>query len=186
MEDIAVLNPIESKEVKKPKENSLDQLLSKLTAADEGMLDISLDDQLDLLESGRIKVDNYKYLVDKLEAQADLFKKWSKEFSDMEKSVRNNRKRLLDHMTYVMQRNGFEQFTGNRYQVRLQKSKPSVEVKAQASAVYKIHFPEMIKTEHSWDKSKLFEALKSGDEKVKNVAELKESVHPRFTINKGF
>lgn len=173
-------------ETPKEKPNSLDSLLGLLNAADDGLLEIELDEHLALIEQGKIKVDSYKYLIDKLESQADMMKKYKDDYAAQEKSLRNKRKRLLDHLLFSMHKNGFDKFPGNQFEVGIRKARPSVEMKLEASAIMKAKYPDLVRTEYSWDKNKITEKLKLDDPDVRNLASFKESFYAKFNIKKGF
>lgn len=164
---------------------TLHNLLQMLLQVDEGMTEFSLDDQLDLLEAGKVKVDNYKYLIDHLESQAVLLKKWEDEYKTARQAVENNVKRLKNHMLFAMQANGFSMFTGNQYVVKLLKAAPAVEVKGEPTAAMKIKYDGFIKTSYEWDKKAIGAALKAGDPKAAELGSLRETVYPKFSIVKG-
>lgn len=164
--------------------NTLESLLSRLTAIDDELIDLDLDEQVELMEQGKVKVDNYKYIVDRMDAQADLYKKWAEEHSKAEKALRIKRKQLLNHLLFSLQKNGFQKFTGNKYQVTIRKARPAVELKVGASALLKIRHPELIKTAYSWDKTEIGKRLKEGDESLAEIAALKETHFAHFSIAK--
>lgn len=164
--------------------STLAQLLDKMTAIDDGLLEIDLSDQIELMQEGKVKVDSYKYLVDKLEFQADLYKKWASEYLQAEKILRNKRKQILNHLLFSLQKSGFKKFTGNKYVVTIRKARPSVDIKSPASALMKVHYPDLVRSEYSWDKNEISNRLKSGDEKASEIASLKESYFAHFTLSK--
>lgn len=169
-------------EPKKP--TTLSQLLHALTEADNAFVTLSLEEHIDLMEAGRVKVDNYKYLLDKMKSQEEILDKWVDEYTAAKRIVANNRRRLQEHLVYVMKSSGFEMFTGHRFRVKIQKSKPAVQMAIEPNDLLKLKFPEIIRTKYEWDKVKVYELLKSGDEKISELGTLKESLYPSFSIVK--
>lgn len=166
--------------------STLHALLMALTQADDDMQEtLQLDQQSELIEAGRIKVDSYKYLLDKLEAQEAMLDKWVQEYLDARRAIQNNRKRLIEHLTFALRSNGFDKFTGNQYVVSLRKAPPSVEVKGEPTAGHKLKYSEFVRTKYEWDKTAIRDALKAGNESAAELAALKETVYPKFTVLKG-
>lgn len=164
---------------------TLRQLLAQLQALDDDMIQLSLEDQTELIEAGRVKVDNYKYIIDKLDAQAAYLKAREDEYAQARRVVENNLRRIRDNLVRSMQTFGFDQFAGQTFTVRLAKAPPSVEVSGDCDAAMKIRWPDYVRVKYEWDKTALRDALKSGsDPDVTNVAALKENVYPRFSVIK--
>lgn len=166
------------------KPTTLNELLALLTEADNAFLTLSLDEHADLIEAGRVKVDNYKYLIDKMKSQEELLDKWMEEYAAAKRTVFNNRRRLTEHLLYVLRSHGFDKFTGNRFVVKIQKSKPAVQMTVEPNDLLKLRYPDIIRTKYEWDKVKVYELLKSGDEKLCELGTLKESIYPSFSIIK--
>ena len=168
-----------------PSSFSLDELLSRLTAADEGALDLDLDQQKELVEHGQVKVDNYKYIDDKMKSHVELLDKWAKEFADAKKVVENRRQNLRKHLVRVMQSNKFEKYTGKRYVLAIQRARSAVDVKAKPDAMTKLSFPNYVRVEYKWNLEALGDAIRQGDEEVTKFASLVESWYPKYTVAKG-
>lgn len=164
---------------------SLNQLLLKMTEVDDGMLELSLDDQIELIDAGKIKVDNYKYFIDKVDAQAELFKKWEREFREKKQVMENLSKRIKDHMIWSMNNNGFKKFTGERYVVTIRRAKSSVVVTSKPTPEMMLDFSDLIRTKYEWEKDKIATALKTGNEDVAQFASFKENYSAKFEVNKG-
>lgn len=168
-----------------PPKPTLNSLLASLKAVDDEMIEVSLDEQLDLIENGRIKVDNYKYILDKLEVQAIFLEKRREEIQKSLQVINNNIKRIKEHLIYALRSNGFEKFTGHEYVVSVRKAAPAVEVKAEPTVAMKIKYPDYIKTKYEWDKTALKEAVKRGDDpELAELAGLRETFYPKFSIVK--
>lgn len=163
---------------------SLYSLLSALKAVDDEMLEVSLDDQIDLIEGGRVKVDSYKYILDKLEVQKIFYEKRAEEIEKSLQAIKGNIKRLREHLVHALRTNGFDKFTGHEYVVTVRKAPPAVEVKTEPDAKLKIRFPDFVKTEYKWDKKAILARLKAGDPLAAELAGLRESFYPQFSLVK--
>ncbi len=167
----------------KPK--SLHSLLLALQAADEEMEEIDLSLQIDLMDGAKIKVDNYKYIIDKLETHEAFLKKREDEYAKARRAIQSQVKRIKEHLLFALQSNHFEKFTGFEYVVSQQKAPPSVSLKVSEPTIsHAIHFAEFVRTSYDWDKIAIKAALKEGNETVANIAEMKENIYPRFTLNR--
>lgn len=167
-------------------DKSLNKLLMALTEVDNSIADVDYEVQADLFDKGKIKVDSYKYLIDKLDAQAEYFERREKEYYEAKKHCQNASRRLKDQLTFALQNNGWEKFTGHEYVVALRKSKPSVVLKAEATPKLRLKYPELIETEYKWKKTAVGDLLRTQpDHDIAELASLKESVHVRFSLNKG-
>lgn len=172
-------------ELEKVASPSFHQLLLSLQTADEAMETVDLDAQLDLLEAGKIKVDNYKYILDKLELQAEYLHLKEQEYAAAKTSVKKNIERLKKHLLFALQSNDFEKFTGHQYVVRQAKSAPSLELKASEPTLnHAIKYPNFVRTSYDWDKKALINALKAGDSSAELIADIKHTVYIKFTVNK--
>lgn len=168
----------------KPK--SLNELLQALCLADEAMLEIDLDEAPDLLEQGKVKIDSYKFILDRMESIAEELKRKENEYKTARKSVESQRERLMGHLMYALETNGFEKFTGHQYKVRLQYSE-FVDLKlSEPGAHHKIHFPDLIKTTYEWRKSDIKRLLKTDVEKLDSEADktMAEKVREFASIGK--
>lgn len=168
----------------KPK--TLNELLRALCMIDEAMLDVNLDDAPDLMEAGKVKVDSYKYLIDRFDSMAEELKKKENEYKAARRTIENQRERLMGHMMYALETNGFDQFTGHQYKVRVQHSE-YVDLKfTEPGAHHKIHFTDLVKTTYEWKKSDIKRILKTDIEKIQDEAdrELAEKVREIASIAK--
>jgi len=169
--------------VAEPAKPTLFNLLSALKAVDEEMIELNLDEQIDLIENGRVKVDSYKYVLDKLEVQAEFLARREKEINKAKKAIEANIKRVKEHLVKSMQDNGFDKFTGNEYVVSLRKNgRPAVDIKAEATAAMKIKYPDLIKTEYSWVSDAVRAKLKEGDHEIMALAGFKQTYSAIFSL----
>lgn len=160
------------------------ELLETLTLCDAGLVNLTLEENEELLKRTAIKVDNYKYLLEKLEAESERLKKRIDEFkfsrSAVDNKIESVKKLLLKHM----EAQGFTKLPGEDFKVSVTESE-FVEVKTDATYELFTEFPAFIKPSYAWDKPMLKEALKKKEfPKIEEVAELKKAKHARFSVNK--
>ena len=168
------------------KPQTLNELLRALCLIDEAMLDVDLNAAPDLLEAGKVKIDNYKYLLDELELRQEHMKRKKDEYAKAEATLKNQAKRLKEHLVYAMQANGFEKFSGHEYKCWVQYSE-SVELKlTEPGAHHKIHFPSLVKTTYEWKKNDIRRILKADIEKIQSESDraMAEKVREFATIAK--
>jgi hypothetical protein len=167
------------------KPESLHSLLLQLQACDDAMLEIDLGKQIDLMDGAKVKVDSYKYILDKLEAQESYLAAREKEYATAKKTIQSNIKSIREHLVFAMVANGFEKFTGNQYAVTMQKSKGAVHLKQGDPDIYKaMQYSDFVRTDYSWDKSAIQKALSEGNAQVSEVAELRVNTFPKFSVLK--
>ena len=177
----------------KPK--TLNEILRSLVLIDEAMMEVDLSEAPDLMENGKVKIDNYKYLIDEMELRREHMTLKKQEYAKAEKTLDNQIRRLKEHLVYAMTANGFEKFTGNEYKCWVQYSE-SVELKlTEPGPHHKIHFPSLIKTTYAWKKDDIKRMLKADiaslDEKdrataeeLRQVARIAKNPSIRFSVMK--
>jgi glutamyl-tRNA reductase len=179
----------------KPK--TLNELLRALCLIDEAMLDVDLNAAPDLLAEGKVKIDNYKYLIDEMDLRRESMKRKREEYAKAEKTLENQIKRLKEHLIYAMQANGFEKFSGNEYKCWVQYSESVKLSLSEPNAQLKIHYPDLIKTSYEWkltpikqilkkDPASLDESDRSLAEKVREFATITKTPSVRFSVLKDF
>ncbi len=167
------------------KPESLYQLLLALQSADNSCENLDLSAQIDLMDGAKIKVDNYKYILDKLESHEFYLSQREKEYTAAKKTIQANIKRLREQLLFALQANGFERFTGNQYVVTQQKAKASVSLKLGEPDVFKaLTYGDFVRTEYVWDKAAISKALAEDNPQAREIAELKQTIFPKFLINK--
>lgn len=168
----------------KPK--TLNELLHALCMADEMLLDVNLDEVPDLLEQGKVKIDSYKYIMDRMESMIVEMDRKETEYASAKSTLKRQLKRLKEHLAFALINNGFEKFTGNQYKCWVQYSE-SVDLKlSEPGAHHKIHFPNLIKTTYEWKKTDIKRILKLDPEKIEDASDrqLAEKVREFASIAK--
>ena len=142
------------------KPTTLDELLKALCLIDEAMLELDLEDQQVLMEDGKIKVDNYKYLKNKMDAMLVELKSKENEYRTARQSIEKQIDRLMSNMTKAMVDNGFEMFTGNQYKGSIRYYDSVAMQVAKPEDRHAIEFPELVRTTYSWNKKEITPLLK--------------------------
>jgi hypothetical protein len=93
------------------------------------------------------------------------------EYAKAETTLKNQARRLKEHLIYAMTVNGFEKFTGNEFKCWVQYSE-SVEMKySEPGANHKIHYPDLVQTTYAWKKNDIKRILKTDIEKLETESE---------------
>lgn len=164
---------------------TLNQLLIALSNADEELSEFDPNQQLDLMEAGKVKVDNYKYILDKLEAQEFYLSAREKEFTAARKAIQSHIRKLKDNLLFALQNNGFEKFTGHQFIVSKRRAAPAVEIIAggDPTALHMMKFSDYIRIKYEWNKEAI--RLNIGkDPLVDELATMRETYYTRFSPNK--
>ncbi len=159
-------------------------LLQRLQAVDQSFDDIGLDGEIDLLNKGKVKIDAYKYILDKLASQIWYLDQRLDEYSRAKKTVDNAQKRVKSRLLEALEANEFTKFTGHRWVVSVRKANPSIEISGTGiiDDSLKERHPDLIKTSYVPDKTAIKKALQAGQKL--DWATLKETTYVSFSINK--
>lgn len=158
-------------------------LLQRLNAVDQCFDGLDLDDSIDLLNKGKVKIDAYKFILDKLSAQLWYLDQRLEEYAKARKTIDNAQKQIKSRLLSALEANEFTKFTGHQWAVSVRKSN-SVEISGtgQIDHALKEKHPDLIKTTYTADKTAIKKALQSGEDL--GWAKLKETNYVTFTINK--
>lgn len=165
-------------------EMSLPRILDLMTMVDEGVVEASAAEMTALMDRAGHKVDSYKFVDEQFGMDELRLANRIKEFQAAKKTITNKRENLKKLLVYAMQKNGFTKFKGEDYKVALRTSK-SINPKREPVAMDVVIAPECVKVTYEWKKTELKAALAKGDQFAAAVCEIKESVSPTFSVNKG-
>lgn len=144
---------------------TLQNLLAKLNAADNALVELTDEEQSQIIVDLAKKIDSYVYVLDHyderirtLEINAELI-----HFSI--KQLRDGRDNLKEQMKLHMESQGFDKLTGDIHQVSLVKRKDveltlPEETDDRVFMIYPEEFSSMKKV-WSWNKNKIKEAIKN-------------------------
>ena len=160
--------------------NEQNELIEKLLSCD-GELSAEMELKLSELDlSIPSKVDSYRYIMDRLEAEEEYFSAKANEYHAATKVLANARLRIKDQLKHQMQEQGLEVLCGNDYQFKLSKTKGSVLVNNE-DLIPKEYIKEVLT--RTVDKVSLAQDLKEG--MVIPGVSLSESVSLRSSVMKN-
>jgi hypothetical protein len=168
-------------------EKPLHQLLRALNEADDALYAINWDEQDALMEAGKLKVDSYKYIHDKLTLQLQHFDDLVKRFTAQKKSVQSNLDSFMRHLKWAMESNGFQMFTGNEYLIKM-RADEYCEIKEGMECLpkHRVIYGDLVRVKYEWSKTAITKALESSDPELKakaeQIASIGVRVKPEFDI----
>lgn len=130
------------------------------------------------------KIDAIKYRLNEWAARAKMIDEdWLLPLAARKKAILSSHGRLEAYLSTQMAVRGFETLPGHAFRVDLVNSTPAVVVVCEPNGDALNEFGWAVKTNYSWDKAKLKEALQAGVQL--SFAELKQGKHLRFYPKKG-
>lgn len=143
---------------------SLPSLLSTLTAADEGLLELTDEDLQELGKELFKKVDSYHYLLEKFEGEIERYTKRIAEFQEKKKNLQASKDRLKELLMYNMSVNKFEMLSGDDYQVKMHRRKDvDVNVTGDPTVMQYNTMPALVKQKFVWNNAAIKAGVKSGE-----------------------
>ena len=141
-------------DLEEPKKPTLMSLLAAFSAADAEIEALNLDPNIDLLDAGKIKIDGYKFVLDKLKAQEFFLIARRDEYEKSLKSVRSQIKSIKDHLIFALDTHHFQKFTGHDYVVSIRPNpSASLVIKGQEPNAYmKSRYDQYVRVRYEWDK----------------------------------
>lgn len=170
-------------------ENSFNKLLAALTYYEDVIdgVDWSLLDRI--MQKGGEKVDALAYVRGHLESRIHYTDARAAEWAAASKSAKAGLAEFDRRVKYAMEKNGFSEFLGKDYRVRL---KPSAycdleERAIDCNSLHKLHYEEFVTAEYKWSLAKLTAALKLAPDdplrlKAEKVASIKTRLKPVIEI----
>jgi len=166
--------------------NSLQSLLTTLSANDAGLLEMTPEQQESIVLALSTKVDSLHYIDEKFESEVVRVSKRIEELQTAKRVLENNKKRLRELVVFHMKQNGFERLPGENYQVALIKRK-SIEYSIDDKPSDEMIFdrPEFIRTSYAWNKDAISAAIKADPETYAIFGRLVEKEFLKFSIRRG-
>jgi hypothetical protein len=158
---------------------SMRQILKLMTAVDEGMAELSVDEMRELAKTAAIKVDSYRYMITKLRSESERLAAEAEPILKASKSLARKADGLESLLCWHLRENKLTGMPGERFRVELRASR-SVKVNPQAEAGAYIRYADFMRLKYEWDKNKLQAALKRGDEAAREIAEFEENYSVQF------
>lgn len=161
--------------------SSLGQLLQILEAADNGLVELDTDSAREILTRLNVKVDCYKYLLEKYEAEIKRVADRQKEYQDLRRVLENKRDSIKSMMAYFMASNNFTSVPGQEWVAKLRETE-SVKVLTDANQDTFIKYFQFHRVKYEWDKEKIKDYIRAGNSFECAILETKPSV--RFELKK--
>ena len=168
---------------KEEQKQSFWDLLNLLEQIDECVVQLSPEEISRVLEKSQLKVDTYKYVLDKLKSHAEYLGQRAAEFAAAMQATENHVKRLKAHLVWVLEQKGTDRWPGKDYQIKLvatQSIQPQIEPNSRLS----LKFPDCVKRSYSWDKKALKEALQDPESPLQDYAKVQTNKSIRFSVRR--
>ncbi len=135
------------------------------------------DDQIaGLVEAIPAKVENYHGFVDFVRLRGKQFREHASQFEKTARGLEGRADAIESRLAYLMSTAGVKKLAGERWQATV-KTNERIELKnSSCSAEDFLAFPAFAKSEFSWSKTEIKNALKAGDLEAAKVADLKTSM----------
>jgi hypothetical protein len=160
-------------------EMSLGEILRLMQAADEGMAELTADDMRTLGEMAGLKVDGYRYMISKYEAEAKRLAEEAAPIVKASQTMARKAASLERLLLWRLQSNKLERMPGERFMVELKASR-AVKVRPTAEAGAYVRYADFMRLKYEWDKVKLTAALKKEDPAAKEIAEFETNYKIEF------
>jgi hypothetical protein len=160
-------------------------LVTILTAVDEGNYSLTPEQHSQLGVVLRNKVDNCSHFVDEIEDRVKRHREYAKQHAEAARTLERQLAGFLDYISFTMRSGGFEKLPGTEFQISLRRSEETV-LKREPSPEDFEQAPEYVteKRSYSWKKTEIKAALKTGTFPL-SCASLKENFNPQFKIKKA-
>ncbi len=175
------LEPTQDPLAVKP-EMSLGEILRLMQASDEGMVDLSTDDMQALGEMAGMKVDGYRYMISKFQAESKRLAEEAAPIVKASQAMARKAASIEKLLMWRMQSNKLTKMPGETYSASIKTSR-AVSVKRDAEAGAYARYGSYLRTNYEWDKVALTKALKDEDETAKEIAEFVENYKIEFKPN---
>lgn len=164
---------------------TLGQILKLLTESDSALVNLDAQQLEQLGTMLADKVDAYKYVQEKIEAEVARLDARIKEFQQAKKSVTKAYERLKELLAFHMKSKGFPRLPGMDYVARLGSSKSVKMRRDDVSSLDVLNYTGFVRVKYEWDKTAIKAALENKDPKAAEIAEIVESPWVTFDVNKG-
>jgi len=143
---------------------TFDELLGQFDQLDDLLADPEFDPKI-LVNAMRAKVDGIKAVVDRMDNSSEGLEKAAAPLVAKAKAIRNNRKRLMAHITYAMENHDAGEqalIPGNLWELRLRKaSVPALYIPPATPLDYSTYLELVDRTVvYSWKNDLVKESLK--------------------------
>ena len=161
---------------------SLNQLLTAIEDLEEGYLDLSREQIETLLGDVKDKVDNIHNFLGRLESDQERLAKDIKILQARKRALANTQDRLKEYVLFSMESNGALLLRGKTWQVKVQKRKTIKIRDCQLEDTFE--HSDFVNFEYKFNRERVLEAYKDGNEFAQSVCSDHESRFLRFSPKK--
>lgn len=160
-------------------------LVTILTAVDEGTYSLTPEQHVMLGQVLRSKVDNCSHFVDEIEDRVKRHREYAKQHAEAARTLERQLARFLEYIAFTMRSGGFEKLPGTEFQITLRKSEETNITREPTAEDFEFA-PDFVteKRSYSWKKTEIKAALKA-DNFPLTCASIKENYNPQFKIKKA-
>ena len=165
--------------------DTLNDMLSKLKAAEDELIELTDEDIAQLLGDLRDKVDAIREVMRRFEAEEAFLADEIKQLTARKKSVSGSRERFKAHMIHVMNEKEFKQLPGERFDMKIITRKVYRSIVAPTAAEYlELQDEGLVKktTTYAFDHSALTRAFKADPERLGAFMEEGTSQYIKFNL----
>lgn len=160
---------------------TLGSLISTLQRAEADLIEFSPEMVEDLKE----KVDAYKYVDEKFDAEIFRLNEQMQLIAEVKKSLANKKAKLRELMAYHMKENKFDKLPGQMFQVSLvERADVELTLPEANAETYLLYGPEIIERSYSWKAVELKKKVKSDPENYKHFGNIVHNYHVKFSAKK--
>lgn len=169
-------------------ETPLHKLLSMLQETETHIDGIDWTRQDPLMEAGKIKVDSYKFIHDKLSAQLLYFDQLATYYKQAKDSAQSQLKGFEDHLKFVMDTQRLEKVEGKDFAIVMHESS-FCDVNAECLPRHRVIYGDKwVKVKYSWALTPIREALDGDDDELRTkaleIAKVGFRTRPKFELIK--
>lgn len=160
-------------------------LVTILSAVDEGNYSLTPEQHVQLGVVLRSKVDNCSHFVDEIEDRVKRHREYAKQHAEAARTLERQLSSFLEYIAFTMKAGGFEKLPGTEFVIALRKSEET-NINREPTPEDFEQAPEYVteKRSYSWKKTEIKAALKANNFPL-TCASLKENFNPQFKIKKA-
>lgn len=165
-------------------EDTLFGLLTYLERSDQELIAFDVDLHKEALERAQLKVDNWKYILNRYESRISEIQREIDELVAVKKLLQQNESAAKRFLLWVLKAKSVDKFKGKRWLLNLRQRKKITAMKEPDTDAM-LNFPELVKIGYSWDKKAFDEAFKKNPESLAAYGKEDITEYIDFRLVKG-
>jgi len=166
---------------------TLQELLFKLKAYDDGLIEFDADQMITDMKSLSDKFDAYVGIKKRIAEREATIENEIKQMQSAVKVLENNQRRIDERIKYLMEATGTEIIKGGMYHVLAVKKKDvELTLPDHCGSTHEFDYPEFVKkkVEYSWDKNAVKAAIKESPEEWASFGKQVVKTSLKFDVKK--